>query len=169
MTDLVDVSIRRFASFLRESWQTMDQATRAPRSLSAAELRADWLQANWEILVEAVLRDALAMELFLEPYGEGAECNGDSSRVWLPSSPTTHRVICVAAGAYEVLDMLRGDGIDIDRDGDLVVFDHFGTRCADGWHEEREPFDCVIGYYRGIEVLLPASHIKFELRALSVA
>ena len=44
-------------------------------------LKDDWMQANWELIVEGLLSDG---RLVLEPYGEGADCNGASSRVLYP-------------------------------------------------------------------------------------
>lgn len=64
-----DQIVRNYQRFLEKSWQTFE----ALRSLYAEweSLVSDWLQANWGLLVEALV--CPDPEHFLEVYGEGAE------------------------------------------------------------------------------------------------
>src|SRR4051812_18770283 len=87
-----DTLVREFANFLSSSWNSASISLSSDESYD--DLLADWLQANWEILVEAPLFPGGAG--FLEPYGDGAECNGDSSRVYNVAAVPTHRVLCQA-------------------------------------------------------------------------
>lgn len=161
MIDIVDCAVRNFAFFLNNSWRSIGRSSEMLQRMSATELRFDWLQANWEIAVEAVLRDRLIDNLYLEPYGEGAECNDLSDRVWCPDARATHRIVCVSSGNSGIFDLLTKTSIQADCHA--LVFDRFGTLTSKGWYEEAPPFDCVIAYYEGSEVLFCIDEIKFEL------
>lgn len=104
----VDEIVRNFQQFLEASWQSVESTL--PLTPEGEHFRLDWLQANWEILVEAVIRlDGIS---FLEFYGEGAECNGASSRVWKPDAEATHRICCVPKDGSEVTDLVTGWSIE---------------------------------------------------------
>ena len=94
--------VRNFQQFLEASWQSVESML--PFTDEGEHFRLDWLQANCEILVEAVIR--LDGPSFLEFYGEGAECNGASSRVWKPHAEATHRICCVPKDGSEVTDLV---------------------------------------------------------------
>lgn len=161
MIDIVDYTVRNFAFFLKNSWRSIGRSSEMLQRMSAAELHFDWLQANWEIAVEAVLRDRLIDNLYLEPYGEGAECNDLSDRVWRPDARATHRIVCVASSDSGIFDLLTKAYIQVDCHA--VVFDRFVTLTSKGWYEEAPPFDCVIAYYEGSELLFYIDDIRFEL------
>ena len=97
-----------FRDFLEASWGAVEKL----RSLSpsAEDQVADWLQANWEVFVEAVLFPE--GNHYLEVYGDGAECNGASSRVWKPWALPTHRVRCLPRTGTTVVDVLTGKATD---------------------------------------------------------
>ena len=89
----INLIIQNFKEFLEQSSSSfLFSINHFENSESVEELRNDWLQANWEILVEAVL--CKLGEEFLEVYGEGADCNGASSRVCYPQALPTHKVTC---------------------------------------------------------------------------
>lgn len=74
-------------------------------SVSSGSYWLDWLQANWESVVEAAI--ASERNIFLEVYGEGADCNGASSRVCFPSALATHQIVCIPKGKA-ALDVMSG-------------------------------------------------------------
>lgn len=78
----IHASVMRFRDFLIASMPIAEDVFRGDTN----DLLADWLQANWEILVEA------GTGKYISHYGDGADCNGRSSRVWLPEICPTHRV-----------------------------------------------------------------------------
>lgn len=131
----VDRLIRSFSRLLHLSWSEIEQASQHVQTGSYLE---DWLQANWEMFVEG----ALPPGTFLEVYGDGADCNGASSRVYMPEAIPTHRIICLPkADDTKVVDRLGGgeiefgpDGLSLDR---LVAIEE--TKYA-----EEPPFDCVL-------------------------
>jgi hypothetical protein len=137
-------------------------------TVEADELLSDWTQANWELLVETAFKEILGeRDVFLEPYGEGADCNDSSSRVWMPGATPTHRVMCHAREAANVRDELTDDTIELATG--RVVFDQFATRADNGWYKVAPPFDCVLGYLDEREVLIPVDRISFALEQLGNA
>jgi hypothetical protein len=103
-----DVVLRSFAAFLTAGW------SEASALLSLVDqpddYLADWTQANWEILVEAVLLPGGTG--FLEVYGDGADCNGASSRVFLPEALPTHRILCAPAQGSPLRDLADGRSVN---------------------------------------------------------
>ena len=151
-TSLTDV-MRRFAQFLSASWDAANTVASSMERFDSTELMSDWAQANWELLVETPFRELTGcLEANLEPYGEGADCNEASSRVWSPGGLPTHRVECRPAHGAPMLDLLTGSTLDAT--AVPVVFDHFAIESEHGWHEQAPPFDCVLGYRGDQEVLL---------------
>lgn len=101
-TDLV---VRNFRVFMVDSWPIAEKFFKEKRdALEFQEALDDFFQANWEILVEQLL--CPQPHQFLEVYGNGADCNGSSSRVWLPDSPVTHRVVCKPKNEGTVKDAI---------------------------------------------------------------
>jgi len=95
----------------------------------------DWLQANWEMLVENSIAPELGVAL--EIYGQGADLNGTSSRVWNPLVLPTHQIHCVLGNGQSVRDFLTGDEVK----GDLIL-DAFCTVKGEYFAYEA-PFDHV--------------------------
>ena len=154
----IDEIVRNFQQFLEASWQSVENAL----SLTGGgeDLPWDWLQANWEILVEAVIYPDSTS--FLELYGIGAECNGASSRVWKPDAAATHRICCVPKDGSEVTDLVTGKSIEPQ---DL---DFFGFGNPD---IERlilhPPFNVVVlNDTEGIDFIVCLEDVRFEIRAL---
>ena len=161
MKGSLDEVMRRFAQFLNASWNAASAAATAMEKVDSTELMLDWAQANWELLVETPFRELVGFgEAYLEPYGEGADCNDASSRVWNPRAIPTHRVVCQASEGARMLDLLTGRTVDVTEVP--VVFDHFAIKSERGWHEQAPPFDCVLGYQADREVLIRLAQVSFE-------
>ncbi len=96
----------------------------------------DWLQANWEMLVEASFDPSEGV--LLEPYGEGADCNEIGSRVFRPSAIPTYRVICIPIDGRRFIDVLTGNEID-----HPALFDSFCT-IENEWLKDSPPFDHIV-------------------------
>ena len=162
----VDEIVRNFQQFLEASWQSVENI---PLTEECEHLRLDWLQANWEILVEAVIQpDGTS---FLEFYGEGAECNGASSRVWKPDAEATHRICCVPKDGSEITDLVTGGSIEPQN------LDFFGFGNWDGkWYVTHPPFNTVVldsreGVFRAgrriVDVfIVRLEDVRFEIQAL---
>ena len=160
----VDSTVASFATFLRQSWTAIDALKQAVPASEGDAIVADWLQANWELLVEAALRFATRDSgLFLERYAEGADCNDRSSRVWMPGALPTHRVLCQPRGGLELRDLLTGSVLSSKR---LIAFDRYVSRTPAGWYAQSPPFDHVLASVGEREVLLKAPSVQFVLEAL---
>jgi hypothetical protein len=159
MKSSIDEVVRGFARFLSASWDEIVRAAAVLECLDATEFVADWLQANWELLVEMPFSESSKPgKAYLEPYGEGAECNDRSSRVWNPGALPTHRVICLVTKGSPVLDLLTKRVIDSTKGP--VVFDRLAIQSRTGWHEVAPPFDCILGYQDDLEVLVRLDEIS---------
>lgn len=128
---------------------------------SSGSLKDDWLQANWELIVEGQLGDK---SIVLEPYGNGADCNGLSSRVLYPDRQSTHKLICSVSSSQHVYDFLNGESLDITICD--ITFDHFVTIANDGWYYEVPPFDKILGEYKGAAVVVDFNNVDIILKPL---
>jgi len=156
----MDAKLRHFAEFLRQNWAGVRATMQGLTTIDADELLADWAQANWELLVEPHLREQVGShKSFLEPYGEGADCNDSSSRVWLPNALPTHRIVCRQRGDNGLRDLLTGRVLE--PRGTTVLFEQFAARADGGWYKVDVPFDCVLGYLGEQEVLIPLEQVAF--------
>ena len=156
----VDEIVRKFQQFLEASWQSVENML--PLTEEGEHLRLDWLQANWEILVEDTLRpDTIS---FLEFYGEGAECNGASSRVWKPDAEATHRICCVSKDGSEVTDLVTGRSIEPQ---DLEFFG-FGHPDRERFLILHPPFNVVVLNDReGIDFIVRLEDVRFETQRIN--
>ena len=155
----VDEIVRNFQQFLEASWQSVESMLPSTEE-GGEDLRLDWLQANWEILVEAVIQpDGTS---FIEFYGEGAECNGASSRVWKPHAEATHRICCVPKDGSEVTALVTGGSIK-PQDLDFFCFGHWDGK----WYVTHPPFNAVVlSGRKGIEFTVRLEDVRFEIQAL---
>ena len=128
---------------------------------TSGSLNEDWLQANWELLVEGLLDKG---DLVLEVYGDGADCNGESSRVLYPNWLPTHKIICMSTDNNQVYDILNKRQLDTSQNE--IVFDRFVSIGRDGWYYEIPPFDKVLAEYAGEYVVLDFSNTAFKLQCI---
>jgi hypothetical protein len=160
MKSMLDEFMRAFAWFLNASWDAASATAIRLNEVESTELMSDWAQANWEVLVETPFREFIGFgDAYLDPYGEGADCNDASSRVWRPDAVPTYRVVCRSAEGTSMRDLLTGRSVDAAHGP--VVFDHFATNSANGWHEQATPFDCVLCYQDDQEILLRLDEVIF--------
>lgn len=129
----VTQSVRAFREILLASWRPMKQ-------LSVDDLTGsfldDWMQSNWERVVESSI--APSLKVVLEPYGEGADCNIRSSRVWnphlLPNTPVYVRYI----GNDILINAV--DGTEVVEE---MLIGYFST-IRENWPVVDDPFDYLV-------------------------
>ena len=124
-----------FRRFLNESMPSIIDLT--AQSDGQASL-GDWMQANWELLVEANVLNTNSGE-YLDIYGEGADCSASSSRVWQPEALPTHKIICRSKDGRSIYDILTGDQISQTE----LDFDQFVSWNGEKYGE-KPPFDFVL-------------------------
>lgn len=123
MIDKTHFIVSSFVEFLNSSLKTFDKLGNAIENQDYYEdLRNDFFQANWEILVESVI--CIPGKEFLDTYGEGADCNGASSRVCFPNKLPTHRIKIVGATSSIIVDEMSKKEIDLEN-CTLYSFVHF--------------------------------------------
>lgn len=145
-----------FRGFLSSSWKHIEGYIELDTTGSFKE---DWLQSNWEWLVEGQMVNE--RDFWLESYGDEADAYEDSSRILYPDKRPTHR-IAKSSSQSTVRDILTG--LDVPTDG--LVFDKFATE-KDGWYIESPPFDCVMFLSReGKEYLVKFEDCEFEIQKL---
>lgn len=144
-------SILGFREFLNLSWPVGKRLLAS----SSEGIVGDWLQANWEILVEAPWRERMSGG-FLEPYGDGADCNGASSRVWLPDAVPTHRIICTHKKIDQFHDVLTNETVSHSK----LNFDKL-VNWGGGLYEEEPPFDYLLTEIESSIVVFSIKDVRF--------
>ncbi|NPU99718.1 MAG: hypothetical protein HPY51_21205 [Candidatus Omnitrophica bacterium] len=127
----IDKLVRRFHEFLKSSMFLITE-------YSNEYLKNDWLQANWEILVESVLNDKNT-GVFLEVYGDGADCNGYSSRVLFPDKSATHEIYCIPRNDKPIQDKVSLVDIHVNK----LKYDRF-VYWDGNKYSEMAPFGYVL-------------------------
>jgi len=155
----LDRAIRIFSDYLNASWYVVNPLLR-DRTYTTDEFSInDWLQANWEILVE---KKILQQNEYLEFYGDGADFFGASSRMTEIEALPIFAVKIILDGET-VKDFLNNETIlktefSFDR---LVGF-------KNGFYVSEPPFNYVLIQDDdvGIERVFPLDSIKFELQKI---
>jgi hypothetical protein len=156
---VINNEIRAFSDFLNSCWDIVIPLLLGRPYSSDEGSIGDWLQVNWEILVE---KKVLHQDEYLEIYGDGADFYGASSRMTdIEASPTFS--IKVVLNNEGIIDLLNNELISnlefaFDR---LVGF-------KDGFYINAPPFNYVLiqDDSMGIERVLPLRSVKFELKLL---
>jgi len=150
----IQKAICRFLTFLRSSWDTiLDCAKYDPFE----SLSTNWLQANWELLVEGTVP---IPGFALEVYGDGADLGTSSSRLLYPERLPTHKIICTPVNTAVVYDYLND--VNLNTQEEPLVFERFVT-LIEGWYYESNPFDYVLAYNGNTEAVVRLGDILFKL------
>lgn len=88
----LDGALQAFVAVLRSGWLQVERTWSDRADLERGQLMSDWAQANWETIVEARL--STTRPVYLDVYGDGADCNPMGSRVSLPDAVPTHELRC---------------------------------------------------------------------------
>mgnify|MGYP000932168565 CR=1 FL=1 len=126
----IDKAIKTFIDFLNSSWIIVSQLLLNRDYTSNENSINDWLQANWELLVE---RKVLKVNEYLEVYGEGADYNGASSRIVDPEALPNFKVIVKIKNGNSILDVLNNEQVRF----------------------ENATFDKIVGFKNGFYTLEP--------------
>ncbi len=151
----VDTIVRRYAEFLNACWNTVSPIFADDKTGS---LKDDWLQGNWELLVEGQLGNP---KVILQVYGNGADCNGKSSRVLYPEQEETHEIICKSIKNVRIYDEFNR--VDITPTPCELKFDRFVNVSKEGWYYEESPFDKALCFQNGTERIINIRDIEFSV------
>ncbi len=103
-----DNAIRIFSHFLNSSWTIVNQLLIDRDYTSNEDVLNDWLQSNWELLVE---RKILKLNDYLEVYGDGADFNGASSRITDPNAVANFKINVISKNNKPVHDVLNDEEV----------------------------------------------------------
>ncbi len=109
--------VKEYASFLNQSWNNVLPLLMGRNYTTDEFAINDWLQMNWEMLVE---RKILSINEYLEPYGDGVDYNGASSRISDINAIATHKLIG-NSNCKSVFDYLNNNHVIVE----TVIFDRF--------------------------------------------
>lgn len=151
--------LKRFSNLLVSSWEDLSVLSRGDHSGSFIQ---DWTQANWELIVERMIDQE---NLVLEPYADGSDCNGASSRILYPDRVPTHKIICKSKNNQPLYDILNQCNVNTSLDE--FVFDRLVSMGKDGWYYELPPFDKVLAEYAGEIAVLDFNYIDFQLQHIN--
>jgi len=155
----VDKSIRVFIDFLNHSWNAAMPVLRNRDYCSDESSLNDWLQANWEFLVErAILKNGD----YLEVYGEGADFNGASSRISDFKALPNFSIEVRQQGDDPITDKLNNEMVFVN-DANFVEFVSF----REGFYHKEPIFDSVLLDDSGIERVVSINQVVFGLGRVS--
>lgn len=147
--------VRQFKLFVETSWPSVMSVFE--ENSEAENLLSDWLQANWELIVEASIFQGGSG--YLEVYGDGADCNDPSSRVWMPEAVTTHRIFCRSGTGKSVKDFVTETHVEIDD----LSFEHFVS--WDGsLYSHSPPFEYVLMSNDKDIFIIQLDDISFDMK-----
>jgi len=147
----IDSAIRIYAEFLNASWNIVNPLLENRGYNTKEQCAYDWLQANWELLVE---RKVLPLDCYLTVYGSGADFNKASSRITDVNALPTHDV---NVWIEEGMDLLNG-----------VILKQTCC-CFEELVNFKEPFfNCVLAtdLINHTERIFSLSDIVFQLKAI---
>ena len=153
----VNESIIKFRNFLLIGWEAISFYQNFWNEKE--EIINDFLQANWEILVENSL---CSENEFLEVYGYGADCNGASSRVCYPNKIPTHRIICNPINNKPVRDVITNTFKIITG----MSFDGFLSSDGKSYHIQ-PPIDHILLNISEETILVELNNISFNIQKIS--
>ena len=150
----LDIAIKKFASFLSKSFNTILPLLKNRIYTDDESSIADWMQANWEVLVES---NVLSYNERLEVYAAGADFNGASSRITFPDAYPTHKVL-VKPKNEETFDYLNKEKFRLQncRFEELVSM-------KKGFYHIEPNFDYVLITDDKTERVLKLDDVYFEL------
>lgn len=149
-----DHAIRLFADFLNKSWDTVQPLLLNRLYTTNDSSKDDWLQANWEILVE---RKILPVNEYLEPYGNGADFYSMYSRITDIKSNPTHKINIAVVNRIDILNNIKIENCEYSFNR-LVGFEN-------GFYTDRAPFNFILieDEKLGIERVFTLEDVKFKI------
>lgn len=106
----VNTAVINFHKFLINSYEILKNIENNEKF---EEIQNDFYQTNWELLVESIV--CTSGKEYLSEYGQGADCNPQSSRVSFPDKRANTKVICKKSNQnIEIKDIISGNSIEVE-------------------------------------------------------
>ena len=147
-----------FSLFLNQCWEIAEWFLK--RNTSTNFDYDDWLQANWEILVETKICEP---NQFLQFYGEGGNCYDEFSRITYYQKLPTHKIICELTEA-STFDFYNNKEV---KKLDSYTFNSF-LNISNTVAYYKPPFDYVELEHDELEdkLWLHKNHLRFLLKGI---
>jgi hypothetical protein len=154
----IDKALRIFSTFLNSSWKSVAPLLIERSYTSDESSIGDWLQVNWEILVE---KKVLKQNEYLEIYSDGADYYGSSSRMVDIEAKPTHTIKVFSNG--EANDVLNSEIITNKAEFQFERFVGF----ENGYYVDQPPFNyALVSENSGLERVLAIEKIIFLLHQI---
>jgi len=150
-TDITNL-MESFSRLLSKSWSEVCSILHSEEEID------NWLQCNWETLVETNVETQVKQPVRLPPYGNGADSEGGSSRVTFLTELPNQQIVLSNRDMTDSLDVLMGERVNLAD----VEFSEFVAITGDGWFERQPPFDHVLAFRGDTEVVLPLAAVTFH-------
>ncbi len=158
--------IRLFAAALDGAWPAASALLESTDHARDNNLLGDWFQSMWEMLVEASF-GGVKDPVFLEIYGDGADCNGATSRVYQPTAIATHAIHCFDPQSDRITDQLMQTPVEVPAEG--LPVDRLVSLDGSGWYADRPPFDHVLVLQHGNPAVFRLDGLEFRLAPIEGA
>ncbi|MFB2777477.1 hypothetical protein [Shewanella xiamenensis] len=143
----------KYQKFINSAWDVVFS------DIDDDDLQDDWLEANWELIVESQLQ-AGNKRVNISRYGSGA--SGSSDRIFIENASVTHDIKCFSSGNGSLYDLIDRVEVDVPENG--FTFRRF-VSVDDDWYYQQAPFDMVQVCELENAVFL-LDQLKFKLSAL---
>jgi hypothetical protein len=152
----VNRAVTIFSDFLNNSWAIVTPLLVGRSYTSDESSIGDWLQANWEILVE---KKVLKQNEYLEIYSDGADYNWSSSRMIDIEVMPTHTLKVFSK--EDAVDILNNEIIHNKIE---FAFERL-VGFKNGFYENQPPFNyALLTDSSGMERVFSLDKITFELQ-----
>lgn len=133
--NIIGYLMLRYQKFLTASWDIVFSDCEDTDFNN--DLKDDWLEANWELIVESYFNVGRE-RINLSRYGAGAA--GRFDRVFIEGAQDTHEVKCFAYKNNALFNVIDGINIVVPDEG--FTFRRF-VSIQDGWYVQAVPFNMV--------------------------
>ena len=159
----ITYAIRLFSSFLNATFNIVHPLIEERSYTSDEESINDWLQSNWELLIE---KKILGKDEYFEVYGNGADFYGASSRITDMEALPTHKIV-VKKGRYSIAkDVLNDETIQLDNN---LIFDRL-VGFEDGFYVIKSEFNHVLlnDQIHDKERVISLEGVEFEIQLAGI-
>lgn len=127
--------VKKYANILNQSFKIIYDFTKTNERdlIEADQVENGYLQFIWEMVVESELRKNSD---YLEPYGDGADFYGTSSRAIYPEKNATKKLVIHVKNKIDLIS----NKIVIDKKFDFIKLIHFDGQ----FYYQKSPFDSVL-------------------------
>ena len=145
-----------FRKFLNSAWEPFIECIQSFEEHIKEDFIDNWLQFNWELLVEYPLCD---YHEYLQAYWNGADCNGLSDRVLNSKASATHKIICTSKTGTTLTNKFDNKPIEIEK----LNFQKFVSYQGNTTYLDIPPFNFILLEGNEELVIVEISEVIFKI------